>query len=281
MNSTKKVLFGTLAAAILSTAAAIPAMAADDISVILNGQQISFDVPPQIINERTMVPVRAIFEALGAVVEWDGSTQTVNSSKNSVNISMKIGDTTMYVNGKAVALDSPPCVIDERTLVPVRAIAESFGINVDWDGTTSSVYLTDPSSDSSLSAYERLEKLINTKGIATSSGTLMTVKPNSYRTVLLSTDNDYKITIVINDTATNTMFSLFLSPTDTPSVNIMIKGNGMYSAYYEGNTLSTILNTSRTRSDSSFESDVNIYLGELQALLNQYSIRLSDVGVPM
>ena len=147
MNLTKKIICSALTAAILSTTSAvIPAMAKNDISVVLDGKTISFDVPPQIINERTLVPVRAIFEALGAVVDWDGSTQTVNSSKNSVKISMKIGDATMYVNGRAIALDSPPCVIDDRTLVPVRAIAESFGINVEWDGATSSVYLTDPCS---------------------------------------------------------------------------------------------------------------------------------------
>ena len=128
-----------LAAALLSASAVIPVMAANGISVVLDGKTIGFDVPPQIINERTMVPVRAIFEALGASVDWDGSTQTVTSKRGDTTISLKINDATMYVNGNAVTLDSPACVINERTLVPVRAISEAFGAGVDWDGSTQTV----------------------------------------------------------------------------------------------------------------------------------------------
>ena len=255
----------------------------DGISVYLNNNEISFDVPPQIINERTMVPLRAIFEALGASVDWDGSTQTVSAKRGDTNITLKINDNTMYVNSSAVALDSPACIIDERTLVPVRAISEAFGVGVDWDGSTSSVYLTEQKQEDQGSAYERLEKLINTTGINTSTGALLTITPNNYRTVMMTTDEEHKITIVINDTATNTMFSLFMSTTDTPSVNIMTKGTmgGMYSAYYENSKLVTIMNTAKYTSDSSFENTVNIYLNELQALLNPYNIRLSDAGVPI
>ncbi len=116
-----------------------PVMANDNITVNLNGQQIVFDVQPQIINDRTMVPLRAIFEALGATVEWNSDMQTVTSSKENTTISLMINDSTMYVNGTAITLDSPACIIDDRTLVPVRAISEAFGANVTWDGSTRTV----------------------------------------------------------------------------------------------------------------------------------------------
>ena len=119
-----------------------PVMANNNITVKIDGQQIAFDVPPQLINDRTMVPLRAIFEALGATVDWNGDTQTVMSTKGSTTISLTINNPTMYVNGTAVTLDSPACLIGSRTLVPVRAISEAFGTTVDWDGNTSTVLIS-------------------------------------------------------------------------------------------------------------------------------------------
>lgn len=117
-------------------------VAEENIAVLLDGNQIAFDVQPQMINDRTMVPMRAIFEALGATVEWDESTNTASAQKDDKSIIITIGSTDMYVNGEIVALDSPACVVDNRTLVPVRAISESFGLNVNWDEGTKTVKIT-------------------------------------------------------------------------------------------------------------------------------------------
>ncbi len=133
MKSIKKILslFLTI---LLLVSAITPVMANGDITVVIDGKQIAFDVPPQIINDRTMVPLRAIFEALGATVDWDNDTQTVSSTKDNTTISLTINNATMYVNGTVVTLDSPACLINGRTLVPVRAISEAFGTKVDWIG---------------------------------------------------------------------------------------------------------------------------------------------------
>lgn len=103
------------------------------ISVSLNGSKIGFDVQPQIINDRTMVPLRSIFEALGATVEWDETTQQVTATKNKTLIKLKINEETMYVNDTSVHLDSPACLIEGRTLVPVRAISEALNCQVGYD----------------------------------------------------------------------------------------------------------------------------------------------------
>ncbi len=100
--------------------------------VFVNGQEVYFDVKPRLINDRTMVPLRAIFETLGARVDWDEATQTVTAYRGDVTIELTIGDSYMYVNGYSVYLDSPAVKIDDRTLVPVRAISESFGCEVEW-----------------------------------------------------------------------------------------------------------------------------------------------------
>ena len=114
----------------------------DDIKVMLNGNAITFDQPPVIRDDRTLVPVRAIFEALGAEVRWDGDTQTVLSQKGATLVQLKIGSNIMTVNGREIALDVPAQIINDRTLVPVRAIAEAYGCKVDWDGATKTVIIS-------------------------------------------------------------------------------------------------------------------------------------------
>ena len=104
------------------------------------------DTCPVILNGRTMVPLRLIGEALGADVNWDGETSSITLKKESKEIKTQIGNNLMKINDgndvKEVVLDSPP-IIDKnnRTLVPVRAIAEGFGVKVLWDEKTRSVLI--------------------------------------------------------------------------------------------------------------------------------------------
>ena len=102
---------------------------------------------PVILNDRTMVPMRAIFEELGADVSWDAGTETASGTLDGVTVNITIDKSVMYRNGEAVTLDQPAVIIDGRTLVPVRAISESFGCSVTWDGSTQSVYIISESGD--------------------------------------------------------------------------------------------------------------------------------------
>ena len=122
----------------LSTAA----FAVDGIRVLINGEPIEFDVQPQLINDRTMVPLRAIFETLGAEVEWNGDTRTVTATRDDIVVVSTIESKTMYVNGEAKIMDVAPVIIDDRTLVPARFIAEAFGCDVQWDGSDRTVYIS-------------------------------------------------------------------------------------------------------------------------------------------
>lgn len=104
-----------------------------DIKVLLDGRKLSFEVQPQIIGDRTMVPLRTIFEELGADVDWNGEKQTVTAKTDDTEIVMTIGSRIMTVNSRIITLDVPPQIVDDFTLVPVRAVSESFGADVDWD----------------------------------------------------------------------------------------------------------------------------------------------------
>lgn len=119
--------------------------AQENITVTVNGQAVEFDVPPQIINDRTMLPMRKIFEALGAEIEWIESSQAIIAAKGSLIITLRIGyedmSATDILTGetKKITLDSVPVILEERTLVPVRAVSEAFGLKVNWDADTSEV----------------------------------------------------------------------------------------------------------------------------------------------
>ncbi len=125
----------------------IPSTAfAKGISVTLNGNYISFDQPPVMINDRVLVPVRAIFEAMGFVVMWDGQTQMVNVITEFGVMTLAIGSPYIsYRNeteDKSVVCDVPPQIINGRTLVPARAIAECTGYKVDWNDASQTVIIT-------------------------------------------------------------------------------------------------------------------------------------------
>lgn len=129
----------------------------DGITVNLENSPISFDQPPIILNDRTMVPLRAIFEALGAEVQWNGENKTIYAARDDREVFMEIDEPTMIVGvnfaiSKLIAetlktaedisiieLDMAPIIVNDRTLVPVRAIAEAFECTVEWDGTTKTV----------------------------------------------------------------------------------------------------------------------------------------------
>jgi len=119
-----------------------PESVSDEIRVLLNGQMLSFDVPPQIIDDRTMVPLRGIFEAMNASVDWDQATQTVTAILGDITVSLRIGSNELIRNGAVITLDVPAQIVNDRTLVPARAVAESFGANVDWDEATRTVIIT-------------------------------------------------------------------------------------------------------------------------------------------
>ncbi len=140
----KNILVTLLSVVLAVTCFATMAFAAD-VSVKLDGETLSFEQPPVIIEGRTLVPLRAIFEALGASVEWDGDTKTVTSAKGDVTIKLTIGSNVLYKNAESVELDVPAQIVGEGyTMVPARAIAESYGVTVDWDDATKTVILTSP-----------------------------------------------------------------------------------------------------------------------------------------
>jgi len=115
---------------------------ASKINVVINGYVKGFDVDPQIINSRTMVPMRAIFEEFGANVGWDESTATATATLDDIIVKITRDSATAYINDNADTLDSPAVIVDGRFLVPLRFVSESFGAKVGWAVETQTAVIT-------------------------------------------------------------------------------------------------------------------------------------------
>ncbi len=147
----KKLIALTASFALAASAAGTAAMTAfaenDDVTVIVNGETIDFtgDQAPVIVDERTLVPFRAVFEKMGADVEWYADTQTCEATYGSITVTLTIGENVMYIgDGTTVTVDVPAQIINDRTMVPIRVISEGIGAVVGWDNDTYTVTVNSP-----------------------------------------------------------------------------------------------------------------------------------------
>jgi len=133
---------------------------APPVTLILNGKVVETDVPPVILGNRTLVPVRVISESTGARVEWDGENYEVAITTGDKVIKLKINSDEMLINGESLTLDVPAKIINDRTMVPVRAISESLGLEVGWEASTYSVLLDYPKADILNISYSSEEEAV-------------------------------------------------------------------------------------------------------------------------
>ena len=117
------------------------AFAAEPIKVYIDNTRLDMEVMPQIRDGRTLVPMRAIFEALGAEVKWDNDSREASGKLGDTVVTLKIDSKTAYVNGQPKELDVPATIVSGRTLVPARFIAESLGAEVGWDNESRTVLI--------------------------------------------------------------------------------------------------------------------------------------------
>ena len=148
----KKVLSGVLTVC-LASSCATSVFASRPISVTVGGKALKMDVKPIIEDGRTLLPLRAVFEAIGADAEYVAEEQKVIATKKDTTVEFVIGSNVMTVNGEEKMLDVPAKIVDGRTLVPVRACAESFGLKVEWNDTTKTVKIRKPTSRVSEDSY--------------------------------------------------------------------------------------------------------------------------------
>jgi len=176
----------------------INAFAEDDISLVIDGQEVICDVPPVISNNRTLVPVRAVFEHLDAQVTWNEVLRQVVVTSDSKFMIFNIDSKIAYLNGEVYALDVAPTISNGRTLVPIRFVSENLGYFVDWEADTRTVIIktSAPETPPPSQTYPNEE-----------------VKPDENLPKLTGitvneTDTEYTIIVAVNDNVTPKVMEL-------------------------------------------------------------------------
>lgn len=226
----KKILrIFAIVAALIAVFGVMNVMAADEIEVYVNDSQIQFDVAPQIINDRTMIPFRYVANAFGAEVDYkeeaDG-TKIVTAVQGDKTLYLTIGNTNAVLieNGKEteLAFDVAPVIVESRTLVPVRLVGEAFGCSVGWNGDERQVIIVDPAtiSEAVKTASPKLYNDVLNIDLGAFSGT--------YNASFIISSNEGKatfpITLKVTDDATALNFKYNIY-----SFDFIAAGNALYS----------------------------------------------------
>lgn len=133
-----------LSSAFASLAGAQPG----DIKVIINGVTQQYTQSPVVSQNTTLVPLRGVFESLGAKVDWDSKAKKVTASKNDDTLTLNVGSKLAYKNSNPVQLDAATQIQKGQVLVPLRFVSQSLGAKVNWDQTTRTVTISNQGSGS-------------------------------------------------------------------------------------------------------------------------------------
>lgn len=155
------------------------AQAESEITVKIDDTVAAFSVTPQIINDRVMVPMREIFEYLGAEVEWNNDTRTASGTLCGITVDFTIDDPVITKNAVPLEIDVPATILNDWTYLSVRAVAESFGMQVDWYGSEKMVHII--TTTAKLTEFE-------TQGGYYYMGEAVDGVPDGYGTLLMNTE---------------------------------------------------------------------------------------------
>jgi len=213
----KRVITSIVTVMVLFSLLAVPVLAADKtITIVVDGQVLSPDVPLQIVDGRTLVPVRFVAEALGAEVNWDGKARMVTINKEQTYIKLFIGNKVAVKNDVEVQLDVPAGIIKGRTMVPIRFISENLGCEVSWEASSRTVMIksstvrssTPPTIEQPTSPTTPTVDLIGTKTSSTMPSFSMTkntglLPGKTVVIVTLNTDEPQQYNVVVGGVKLN------------------------------------------------------------------------------
>ncbi len=137
----KKLVSALICALTMFAAAAAVSADGDDIAVYVDNSAVEMTQKPVILDGRTLVPVRAIFEKAGATVSWDSQDTSATIKKGDTAVYIKLNEDFIYKNDAPIVLDVPAQLIEGSTYLPVRAVSEAMGFGVTWDSANKSILI--------------------------------------------------------------------------------------------------------------------------------------------
>src|SRR5579863_2324146 len=207
-----RLLRTALGCALVIAIAIMPARAIAAVTIVVNGATISFDQPPIERGGRVFVPLRGVFERLGASVVYDNGM--INATGNGRNVQLKIGSTLATINGETYSSDVAPFLVGARTLVPLRFISEALGATVNYDSGSQTVSISSSGGSSGATAAPAVDLtnlnppdggVVQSSKPAVSASFSQAVDPNSVKVMLDDRD-------VTNATAVSPTDVLFTPP---------------------------------------------------------------------
>ena len=202
-------------------------------AVVVNGQAVVFDQPPILRKNRVFVPLRGVFERLGASVVWT-PPRLITAQRGSTSVGLHIGSTTAVVNGATVTIDVPPFLVGGRTLVPLRFISQALGATVNWVEDSFTVFIN----LATAGAAPATVTLVNLN--PPSGGVVAARRPSISGSFSQSVDpNSVKITLDGRDVSSSTYVSattfLFVPQYDlvSGSHTVEVKGNSQAGASFD------------------------------------------------
>jgi N-acetylmuramoyl-L-alanine amidase len=181
-----------VAAVLLPTVSAFVSASAGPITLIINGRVIPTDVPPMLVADRTLVPIRVVSEHLGAVVEWHDSTRTVTIVSGVSRIVLTEGQARATIDGQPIILDVAARLVSNRIMVPIRFVSEALGAQVEWVAAKRQVVVT----------YTRVSPVVRQVSWAESPGAarfvFVTSGPAAYSVKTLARSGAYPDRILVD-----------------------------------------------------------------------------------
>ncbi|OAB45227.1 copper amine oxidase N-terminal domain-containing protein [Paenibacillus glacialis] len=247
--------------------------AAAPIGIYINGAKLSTDQAPIVVSNRALLPLRAIFEALDANVDWNQQTKVVTANKDGNTIILKMGAKTATINNSTVALDVPVQSIKGRTMIPVRFVSEALGEDVNWNSYTKRVDIT---TETQVNPVTYVNARVNGQ-----LGNGSDLEVSFPKAVKESGVNEYRIFVVKSANSSSFNLSTALSNNNYTSVSAqgrdialtlsyqakdtsgeLVKANQSYVVYVltvgKGSTLSVLSNASQTVAISTGSSVVAV-----------------------
>lgn len=201
------------------------------INIVVSGSAIECDQPPVIVEGRTLIPLRAVAEAVGAEVNWDDAEKAIYINTASSELRLEIGADEMEIktDGKAetIPVEVPAQIINERTMVPVRFVAEALGLNVEWQEENKTVIISSKTAEAS-EALTEYDSQIQEDTAETTTET--------QTKVIKAKDSDYTLKAVKNPTVDD---SIEVNGTTIFTVNavyIPVEGNDAYTQFAKSRT---------------------------------------------
>ncbi len=247
---------------------------AEEVNIIINGEEMNeTDMPPVILEDRTLVPARAVFETMGAEVAWNTQTKEVYVKKGNDVVILKIDDEIGTKNGIAFIMDVPAKIINDRTVIPVRAVSEALGCEVGWDAKKRIVTIEE----------KQQQEIEDTVGDETADENTENTNENIDISLDANTNTDINFgtdTNIVENTNTNVNNNASTDNNTNINNSVNTNTNTNVNNSTNTNTNTNVNNSTSTNNNANTNNNVNTNTGNNTGVVPTENSKVTGVVVP-